>query len=188
MATRSCNSTTASRSAASPSSLVVVRLEETGELLEQTCGEISDATTTELIEVANSVAAQRKMQDLLPVYFHSWQLQSPESIMVFLLLSYFVLKRECTGLKRDRQSFEDHIESLKTRVGELEQDLTTVSATAANKPVHSVGKLKELQDRNTKLQKAQDEVSVCACDQGTIPTLYPKKQISNEDCNRRASE
>ena len=133
MASRSCNSTTASRSAASPSSLVV-RLEETGELLEQTCGEISDATTTELIEVANSVAAQRKMQDLLPVYFHSWQLQSPESIMVFLLLSYFVLKRECTGLKRDRQSFEDHIERLQTRVEELILEQEQVSSATTNEP------------------------------------------------------
>ena len=86
------------------------------------CGEISQTTTSEIVEVANSAASRSKLQELLPVYFYSWQLQNLEAVIIHLLLNYFVLWRDGSEMRRDRQAFEEHIARLKNRVAELEEN------------------------------------------------------------------
>ena len=155
------------------------------EILEQTCGEMSDATTSEMVEIANSTEAQQCVEDLLPVYFRTWQLHSTESIMVFMLLNYFILKRDCTELKSDRTSFEDHIEKLKNRVAQLEEANASLEhlrkledkkrrspdnceQSLANSCSQEDGRtverltqqLKELMTENRKLQRTQEEVKM----------------------------
>ena len=93
---------------------------EVSEILQRMCGEISQTTTAEIVEVANSAASRSKLQELLPVYFYSWQLQSPEAVIIHLLLHYFILWRD--GSKR-KEAFEVYIEQLKSRVAELEKSL-----------------------------------------------------------------
>ena len=126
------------------------------EILQQMCGEISQTTTAEIVEVANSAASRSKLQDLLPVYFYSWQLQSPEAVIIHLLLNYFILWRDGSEMRRDRRAFEEHIARLKSRVAELEEK---------GEPDQEINKLlKKLQDlrlQNERLQKAHDEVCVC---------------------------
>ena len=120
------------------------------------CGEISQTTTSEIVEVANSAASQSKLQELLPVYFYSWQLQNLEAVIINLLLNYFVLWRDGSDMRRDRQAFEEHIARLKNRVAELEEN---------REPDQEINKLmKKAQDlvlQNERLQKAHDEVCVC---------------------------
>ena len=122
------------------------------------CGEISQTTTSEIVEVANSAASRSKLQELLPVYFYSWQLQNLEAVIINLLLNYFVLWRDGSDMRRDRQAFEEHIARLKNRVAELEEN---------REPDQEINKLmKKAQDlvlQNERLQKAHDEVSVCVC-------------------------
>jgi len=118
------------------------------------CGEISQSTTAEIVEIANSADSESKLRDLMPVYFYSWQLRSPEAVITHLLLHYFILWRDCSDLRRDRQVFEEHIEWLKGRVGELGE---------VREPDPEIGRLaKQVQDlkmKNEKLQSTQDEVS-----------------------------
>ena len=120
------------------------------------CGEISQTTTSEIVEVANSAASRSKLQELLPVYFYSWQLQNLEAVIINLLLNYFVLWRDGSDMRRDRQAFEEHIARLKNRVAELEEN---------REPDQEINKLmKKAQDlvlQNERLQKAHDEVSLC---------------------------
>ncbi len=91
-------------------------------ILERACSSLSDGTTSEMVEVANSERLQKAVDDLLPVYFKTWQLQSTESILVFILLNFFVLRQECCALKADRGDYEDHIARLKKCVGDLEEE------------------------------------------------------------------
>ena len=129
---------------------------EVSEILQQMCGEISQSTTStaEIVEFANSGDSESKLRDLIPVYFYSWQLRSPEAV-THLLLHYFILWRDCSELRRDRQVFEEHIEWLKGRVEELEE---------VREPDPEISRLtKQVQDlkmKNEKLQTAHDEVSV----------------------------
>ena len=89
--------------------------QEVSEILQQMCGEISQTTTAEMVEVANSAAPRSQLQDLLPVYFYSWQLQSLEAMIIHLLLHYG------NEMRRDRRAFEEQIERLKSCVAELEK-------------------------------------------------------------------
>lgn len=127
---------------------------EVSEILQQMCGEISQSTTAEIVEIANSADSESKLQDLMPVYFYSWQLRSPEAVITHLLLHYFILWRDCSELRQDRQVFEEHIECLKGRVAELEE---------IREPDPEISRLtiqvQDLKMKNEKLQTSHDEVS-----------------------------
>ena len=97
--------------------------QEVSEILQQTCAEVSQTTTAEIVEVANSAAPRSKLQDLLPVYFYSWQLQSPEAVIIYLLLTYFIMWRDGSERREVKEAFEEYIERLKSRVAELEKNL-----------------------------------------------------------------
>ena len=144
------------------------------------CGEISQTTTAEIVEVANSTASQSKLQELLPVYFYSWQLQNLEAVIIHLLLSYFVLWRDGSEMRRDRQAFKEHIARLKNRVAELEKnrdpnlkehserhdsrnEVNRVTAELEESEPEINRRMKQVQElqlQNEKLQIAHNEVCV----------------------------
>jgi len=145
------------------------------EILQQMCGEISQTTTAEMIEIANTAASRSKLQELLPVYFYSWQLQSPEAVIIHLLLNYFILLRDGSERREGRLAFEEYTGRLKSRVAELEKKLYE---SRTEVPVHQLkAELEEpdpemmrfmkqvqvLKQENEKLLCARDEVSVSVC-------------------------
>ena len=109
----------------SPSLQLLPSGQDVSGILQQTCGEISQTTTAEMVEVANSAVFWSKLQDLLPVYFYSWQLQSLEAVIIHLLLHYFILLRDGSERREGRPAFQEYIERLKSRVAELEKKLYT---------------------------------------------------------------
>ena len=155
MASESLRSTSPRRSPTPvPARLQLPSGKEVSEILQQMCGEISQSTTAEIVEIANSADSESKLRDLMPVYFYSWQLRSPEAVITHLLLHYFILWRDCSELRRDRQVFEEHIKRLKGRVQELEIRGPNTETGGLTKQVH------DLKMKNKKLQSAHDEVSV----------------------------
>ena len=140
------------------------------EILQRMCGEISQTTTAEIVEVANSAASRSQLQELLPVYFCSWQLQSPEAVITYLLLNYFILWRDRSKRREDKEAFEECIERLKSRVAELEKSLyenrTEVHHMKAEleerrEPDPEIMKqVQALRPKHGKLLLAHDEVSV----------------------------
>ena len=151
----------------SPSLQQLPRGQEVSEILQQMCGEILQTTTAEMVEIANSAVSRSKLQDLLPVYFYSWQLQSLEAVIIHLLLNYFILWRDGSERREDRQSFDEYIERLKSRVAELEKKLyesrTEVHQMKAEleerrEPDPEINRLMKLE--NEKLQRTHDEVSI----------------------------
>ena len=129
--------------------------EEVSEILQHMCGEISQTTSAEIVEIANSAAFQGKLQDLLPIYFYSWQLRSPEAVIIHLLLHYFILWRDGSEMRRDRRAFEEYIERLKGRVAELEK----IRAREFDPHINRLTKqVQDLKLENERLQRARDEV------------------------------
>ena len=136
--------------------------QEVPEILQQMCEDISQTTTAEIIDIANSAAPRSKLQELLPVYFYSWQLQSLEAVIIYLLLQYFILWRDGSEMRRERQAFEEQIERLKSRLAELEKMRAREAEPDINRLI-----MKQVQDlklENERLQRALNEVgrvSVC---------------------------
>ena len=159
----------ARRSPSLPSVQLPPSEQEMSEILQQMCAEISQTTTAEIVEVANSATSQSMLQNLLPVYFYSWRLQSLEAVIIHLLLHYFILWQDSSKMRRERQAFEEYIERLKTRVADLEKKLdasqSEIHKTKAEleKTDPEVNRLtKQVQDlklENERLQSAHDEVS-----------------------------
>lgn len=133
---------------------------EVGELLERICSDVSDATTAEIVDLANCEESQEKLRDLLPVYFYSWQVKSPEAIMIYLLLHCFILKRDGNELRQDKKDFEKHIERLKNRLGELEERCAENGSAdgSAVEASRLATRIDELTRENVKLQQSRDEV------------------------------
>ena len=157
---------TSSRLSLSPVSLQLPPSgQEVAEILQQMCGDISQTTTAEMVEVANSAVSWSKLQDLLPVYFYSWQLQSHEAVIIHLLLKQW---RDSSERSRERRAFEEHSERLKARVAELEKKLydSQVNRVTAELEESEPGinrlmkQVQELQLQNEKLQSVHNEVCV----------------------------
>ena len=123
-----------------PARLQLSSGEEVSEILPQMCGEISQSTTAEIVEIANSADSESKLRDLMPVYFYSWQLRSPEAVITHLLLHYFILWRDCSELRRDRQVFDCR---------ESDPEISRLTK-----------QVQDLKMKNEKLQTSHDEVSV----------------------------
>ena len=165
-ATPADNDTSSRRSPSSASLQQLPRGQEVSEILQQMCGEISQTMTAEIVEVANSAASQ--LQDLLPVYFYSWQLKSLEAVIIHLLLNQW---RDKSERRRNRRAFEEHSERLKARVAELEKKLyesrnevnrVTAELEESEPEINRLMKqVQELQLENEKLQSAHNEVCVC---------------------------
>ena len=105
---------------------------ETGELLEQICTQLSEETTAELVDIANSTVVQQRMQDMLPIYFYSWKLRQPVAIIIYLLLQFFLVKRDSSDLRKDKEECETHIYKLKQKIGDLEEQLRAKSPPSIN--------------------------------------------------------
>ena len=155
----------------SPSLQLLPSGQDVSGILQQTCGEISQTTTAEMVEVANSAVFWSKLQDLLPVYFYSWELQSLEAVIIHLLLNYFILWHDGSERREDILAFEEYIERLKSRVAELEKKLyesrTEVHQMKAELEERresdpEINKLMKLETVE-KLKRTHDEVSsLCA--------------------------
>ena len=151
---------------------------EVSETLEQMCRAIglSQTTTEEMVEVANSATSQSKLQELLPVYFYSWELQSLEAVIIYLLLHY-ILWRDNSERREDKEAFGEYIERLKSRVAELEKKLyesrtevcqmkAELDKMRAQKPDPEINRLmSQVQNfrLEEKMQRAHDEVGVLVC-------------------------
>ena len=133
--------------------------QEVSEILQQMCEDISQTTTAEMVEIANSAAPRSQLQDLLPVYFYSWQLQSFEAVIIHLLLHYFILWRDGSDMRQERQAFEEQTERLKSRVAELEK----MRSREPDIDRLTTEQVQDLKLENERLQRALNEVGVSVC-------------------------
>ena len=76
-----------------------------------------------LVERSNDAENQEKMEEILPAHFYSLGLSNIHSVVIFLLLNYFLLKREKKDSETVKQLYEDHVALLKERNAELEVKL-----------------------------------------------------------------
>ena len=138
---------------------------EVSEILQQMCAEISQTTTAEMVEVANSATFQSKLQELMLVYFYSSsQLQSPEAVIICLLLKQW---RDNSERRQDRRAFQENNEWLRGRVAEMERKLYE-SRNEVHRVTAELGESEpeinrlttQVQDLTLQNDKLQYEVSV----------------------------
>ena len=103
----------------------------------------------------------------MPVYFHLWELQSPEAVIIHLLLKQW---QDSSERSRGRRGFKEHRKRLKGRVAELEKKLhdsrngvnrVTAELEKSEPEINRLMKrVQELQLQNEKLQCAHNEICV----------------------------
>ena len=104
----------------------LLREDEMHEVLQLSSSQISQATASNasaLVQLSNSEKSHERLQQLLPLYFYSWNLTDAHSVIVFLLLHYFLLKREHKEVLGAKGMYEEHIALLKSRMSDLEEKL-----------------------------------------------------------------
>ena len=106
----------------------LLREDEMHEVLQLSSSQISQATASNasaLVQLSNSEKSHERLQQLLPLYFYSWNLTDSHSVIVFLLLHYFLLKREHKEVLGAKGIYEEHIAVLKSRMSDLEEKLSS---------------------------------------------------------------
>ena len=143
-----------------------------------TSAPLSAPTSTNdlFIRRSNDEGVLQSLEEILKTHFHPLNLCTLPSVVVYLLLNYFVLKRESKEIESAKKLYEDHIALLKEKNAELEERVreTTTSGGGAVKPTtpsstepkpckscEELIKTREaLSHQNAKLKQSYDEVSI----------------------------
>ena len=129
-----------------------------------------DLDTSVVVNLSNSEEAHRKLQDLLPIHFFSWQLNNIEAALVYTLLHMFVLLGQYGEIVRERATYQEYISKLKNQVSQLEDELSELSEQrrqngaqhhkdSREELLHLRKENAELHRERAKLQASQNEVS-----------------------------
>ena len=105
----------------------LLREDEMHEVLQLSSSQVSQTTASNasaLVQLSNSEKSHERLQQLLPLYFYSWNLTDAHSVIVFLLLHYFLLRREHKEVLGAKGIYEEHIALLKSRMSDLEEKLS----------------------------------------------------------------
>lgn len=119
----------------------------------------------------------QSLEEVIKTHFHPLNLCTLPSVVVYLLLNYFVLKRESREMESAKKLYEDHIALLKEKNAELEERVRENSACGAVKPTSTEPKScksceeliktrEALSHQNAKLKQSYDEVSKLKCPWG----------------------
>ena len=127
------------------------------------------SNTFNLVHSSNNPEAHKELDRILASHFYSLNLANPQSVIVFLLLSCFLLKKENKEIEVVRKLYEDHISLLKDKNSELEEKVMKQSSGTSKdrsepSPLsQSCVSCDEVRDRLdaqvTQLQQSYDEVS-----------------------------
>jgi hypothetical protein len=113
----------------------LLREDEMHEVLQLSSSQVSQATASNasaLVQLSNSEKSHERLQQLLPLYFYSWNLTDAHSVIVFLLLHYFLLKLEHKEVLGAKGMYEEHIALLKSRMSDLEEKLSNSHSSSGS--------------------------------------------------------
>ena len=130
-------------------------------ILQATADHLSKAaltsSTSSLIQKANDEVIQKQLEEVLSAHFHPLTLTTLPSIVVYLLLNYFLLKRENREIEAAKSLYEDHIALLKEKNSELVEEK---ALQEKNGRVESCKSCEELRASIDKLKQSYDEVII----------------------------
>lgn len=118
----------------------------------------------DLIQNSNDEAVLQKLEEVLKTHFYPLNLTTLPSVVIYLLLNYFLLKRENKEVEAAKKLYKDHIALLKEKNTELEERWREGGGCKQN--AQSCKSCEELQRSRdalsaefTKLKQSYDEVS-----------------------------
>ena len=125
------------------------------------------SSANDLIQNSNDEAVLQKLEEVLTTHFHPLNLTTLPSVVVYLLLNYFLLRRENKEVEAAKKLYEDHIALLKEKNTELEERWREGNQSAECQSCKSCDKLRRsrdtLSEEYTKLKQSYDEVSCARC-------------------------
>ena len=98
-------------------------IENVAEVLQATARYFSKSASSSgvdsMVEKANDTTVHKKLQEVLTGHFEKFGLNSLQSVVVFVLLNYFLVKKENREFESAKRLYEDHIALLKEKNSEL---------------------------------------------------------------------
>ncbi len=179
------------RSASGPLSSVsknehFVETDEVVDVLKKTAASLhslNSSSTYSMVHSSNNPGTQEEIDRILSTHFYPLNLTNTQSVVAFLLLTCFVLKKQTREAESLKKLYEDHISLLKDKNTELEDKLlrsSTAMGDAGGKmspdcssmsPMTSTGaqdctscehlksRVEELTEQVTQLRSSYDEVN-----------------------------
>ena len=121
------------------------------------------SSENDLIQKSNDEAVLQKLEGVLKTHFHPLNLNTLPSVIVYLLLNYFLLRRENKEVEAAKKLYEDHIALLKDKNSELEERVRDEASSSACKCCEELRSGKEsLSAQYAKLKQSYDEVRLDA--------------------------
>jgi hypothetical protein len=143
---------------------VVMGRKDVPSILQATASHLSKAAApssgaNDLIQNSNDETVLQKLEEVLKIHFHPLNLTTLPSVVIYLLLNYFLLKRENKEVEAAKKLYEDHIALLKEKNCELEEKVRENADTAGCKSCEELGRSKEaLSEDYAKLKQSYEEV------------------------------
>lgn len=109
--------------------------EEIVSIIKQTAANLHSAAsfnasnTIGMVHSSNIPETHMELDKILESHFYSLNLVNPQSVIVFLLLSCFLLKKENKEIETVRKLYENHISLLKEKNSEIEDRTKQSSGT-----------------------------------------------------------
>jgi len=119
--------------------------DKTVEILKQTAASLHSFNTPNAYRMvlnSNSPETQEEVSSILKTHFYPLNLTNTQSVISFLLLSCFFLKKQAQEADSLKKLYEDHISLLKEKNSELEEKLLReVMDNGSNRGGRSSGKM-----------------------------------------------
>lgn len=149
-----------------------INCKEVTDILHTTVNHLSrsvpSSSTSMLIRKSRDEEIHKKLEELITEHFHPLELTSLPSIVIFLLLHYFLLKRENKETESAKKLYEDHIALLKEKNSDLEERVRESTCSGNCTTAESCTLCKELRQNHdslsvqyAKLKQSYDEVNCC---------------------------
>ena len=127
-------------------------------------------TTFSIVHNANNSETHKELDRILASHFYSLNLSNYQSVIVFLLLNFFLMKREKNKEKELlKKLYEDHASILKKKISDLEDKVLKeseagkvcselLSSRNCSSCVELIERLEEMTTQVSQLQQSHDEV------------------------------
>lgn len=122
---------------------------------------VPSSSANDLIRNSNDETVLCKLEDVLKTHFHPLNLTTLPSVVIYLLLNYFLLNQENKEVEAAKKLYEDHIALLKEKNSELEDRIRergTKQTTVCVSCEELQQKVEGLTSQCSKLKQSYDEV------------------------------
>ena len=150
--------------------------DETVDILKQTAASLRSfnaPNTFSMVHSSNNPKTQEEVDSILRTHFVSLNLSSTQSVVAFLLLTCFFLKKQTREAESLKKLYEDHISLLKEKNAELESKLLReTSGSGKSSPDYSMSPPTSTTQDCSNCEQLRERVEALSCQVSQLQRSY----------------